>query len=336
MCFDYDTEQFCLAEPAGRERLAVDNMSETAQAVFGGRNMIYSSVDAMIGNTPVYSLRDGDAEILIKLEFTNPGGSLKDRAALAMINDAEQSGKLTRGGVIIEPTSGNTGVALAMIGVSRGYRVIIVMPDSMSMERRKLIAAFGAELVLTDGALRMSGAIEKAKELAQSIPGAFIPMQFDNPANPLANELTTAKEILADTQGRLNGFVAGVGTGGSFSGVARVLKKEIPGVVCAAVEPAESPVISGGRPGAHGIQGIGAGFVPKNFDRELADRVLSVPSGAAMETARWLAKTHGLLVGISSGAAVWGARKLAAELGSGARVLCIAPDTGERYLSVLF
>ena len=295
-----------------------------------------ASVDELIGGTPVYVLKENGAEILIKLEYKNPGGSIKDRAALAMIENAEQSGRLKPGGVIIEPTSGNMGVALAMIGVSRGYRVIIVMPDTMSVERRKLISAFGAELVLTDGALRMRGAIDKAEELARTVEGAFIPMQFDNPANPLANEKTTAAEIVADTGGRLDAFVAGVGTGGTFTGVARGLKKVLPGVLCAAVEPEESAVLSGEKPGAHNIQGIGAGFVPGNYDASLADRVLKVPTAESMETARWLARTHGLLVGISSGAAVYAARQLAAELGAGSRVLCIAPDTGERYLSVLF
>lgn len=295
-----------------------------------------ASVDELIGGTPVYVLKENGAEILIKLEYKNPGGSIKDRAALAMIENAEQSGRLKPGGVIIEPTSGNMGVALAMIGVSRGYRVIIVMPDTMSVERRKLISAFGAELVLTDGALRMRGAIDKAEELARTVEGAFIPMQFDNPANPLANEKTTAAEIVADTGGRLDAFVAGVGTGGTFTGVARGLKKVLPGVLFAAVEPEESAVLSGEKPGAHNIQGIGAGFVPGNYDASLADRVLKVPTAESMETARWLARTHGLLVGISSGAAVYAARQLAAELGAGSRVLCIAPDTGERYLSVLF
>jgi cysteine synthase A len=296
---------------------------------------ICKSVDELIGRTPIFAFDEGGAQVLVKLEFKNPGGSIKDRAALAMINDAEKSGKLAPGGVIIEPTSGNTGVALAMIGVPRGYRVIIVMPDTMSVERRKLIAAYGAELVLTEGSLRMPGAIEKAQELAKTIIGSFIPMQFENPANPEVNSRTTAAEILEDTNGEINAFVAGIGTGGSFSGVSRVLKSRIPGIICAAVEPAESAVISGGSPGAHGIQGIGAGFIPKNYDASLADRVIKVPTSAAMETAKWMARTHGLLVGISSGAAVYAARRLAKELGEGSRVLCIAPDTGERYLSIL-
>ena len=297
---------------------------------------IVTSVDELIGRTPVYMLKENGAEILIKLENKNPGGSIKDRAALAMIDAAEQAGKLRPGGVIIEPTSGNMGVGLAMIGVSRGYRVIIVMPDTMSVERRKLISAFGAELVLTEGALRMQGAIDKAEELAKTVEGAFIPMQFENPANPLAHERTTAAEIIEDTGGRLDAFVSAVGTGGTFTGVSRALKKAIPGVLCAAVEPSESAVLSGGKPGPHNIQGIGAGFVPVNYEASLADRIVKVPTDGAMETARWLARTHGLLVGISSGAAVYAARKLAAELGAGSRVLCIAPDTGERYLSVLF
>jgi cysteine synthase A len=297
---------------------------------------ICRNIDEMIGNTPVIELEEDGCSILVKLEFTNPGGSIKDRAALGMINDAERTGRLAPGGVIIEPTSGNTGVALAMIGAARGYRVIIVMPDSMSIERRKLIAAFGAELVLTDGALRMKGAIDKARELAAGIKGSFIPMQFDNPANALANEKTTAAEIIEATGGRLDGFAAGVGTGGSFSGVSRGLKAAIPGIICAAVEPAESAVISGGKPGAHGIQGIGAGFIPGNYDAKLADRIIKIKTEDAVKTAKELAAKRGLLVGISSGAAYCAAKALAQELGKGSRVLCIAPDTGERYLSVLF
>lgn len=297
---------------------------------------VFSKVEQLIGKTPVYTMEHNGSQILIKLECFNPGGSIKDRAALAMIDAAEKSGQLKPGGVIIEPTSGNTGVGLAMIGCSRGYRVIIVMPDTMSIERRKLLSAFGAELVLTGGALRMSGAIEKAQELSQTIPGSFIPMQFENPANPEINARTTAREILEDTEGKLEGFVAGIGTGGTFTGVARVLKKEIPGIVCAAMEPLESAVISGKKPGPHGIQGIGAGFVPGNLDRSLIDKVLKVPSAQAMETARRLAKNHGLLLGISSGAAVYAAEMLADEIGKGSRVLCVAPDTGERYLSVLY
>lgn len=297
---------------------------------------IYDKVEQMIGKTPVYAFDEGDAQVLIKLECFNPGGSIKDRAALSMINTAEAEGKLKPGGVIIEPTSGNTGVGLAMIGASRGYRVIIVMPDTMSAERKKLMAAFGAELVLTDGSLRMPGAISKAKELAAQIEGAFIPMQFDNPANPLINETMTASEILEDTDGKLNAFVAGIGTGGTFTGVSRALKKAIPDIQCIAYEPAESAVISGDKPGPHDIQGLGAGFIPGNYDSTLADRVMKVSTNDAYETARWAAKTHGLLVGISSGGAIWAARKIARELQGGARVLCVAPDTGERYLSVLF
>lgn len=296
----------------------------------------YRKVEELIGRTPVFAFDYEGSEILVKLESFNPGGSIKDRAALAMINEAEKTGKLKPGGVIIEPTSGNTGVGLAMIGSSRGYRVIIVMPDTMSMERRKLMSAFGAELVLTDGALRMSGAIDKAKELAKTIEGSFIPMQFENPANPAINEETTAKEIMEDTEGKLDAFVSGIGTGGTFTGISRALKKQIPGIICAAMEPTESAVISGEKPGAHGIQGIGAGFVPANLDQSLIDRIVKVPSDKAMETARWMAKKHGLLVGISSGAAVYAAIELASSLGRGSRVLCVAPDTGERYLSVLF
>lgn len=297
---------------------------------------VYDNVEALIGNTPIYSLKTGGAEVLIKLESFNPGGSIKDRAALSMINEAEKTGKLKPGGVIIEPTSGNTGVGLAMIGSARGYRVIIVMPDTMSVERRKLLTAFGAELVLTDGKLRMTGAIDKATELAKTIEGAFVPMQFDNPANPAINEQTTAEEILKDTQGHLDAFVSAVGTGGTFTGISRKLKKEIPGIICAAVEPFESAVISGEKPGPHDIQGIGAGFIPKNLDVSLIDRIIKVKTPEAYDCARKLASKHGLLVGISTGAAVHAAIKLASELGAGSRVLCIAPDTGERYLSVLF
>ncbi|HEX2939234.1 MAG TPA: cysteine synthase A [Ruminiclostridium sp.] len=297
---------------------------------------IVRDIEGLIGNTPVYSVKKDGAEVLIKLECFNPGGSIKDRAALAMINEAEKSGQLKPGGVIVEPTSGNTGVGLAMIGAARGYRVIIVMPDTMSIERRRLMTAFGAELVLTDGALRMSGAIEKAKELVKTMDGAFIPMQFENPANPMINEQTTADEILKDTEGRLDAFVSAVGTGGTFTGVSRALKKALPDIICAAVEPAESAVISGEKPGAHDIQGIGAGFIPENLDMSLIDRIIKVKTQEAYDYTRKLCAQYGLLVGISSGAAVFAAMKLAEELGEGKRVLCIAPDTGERYLSVLF
>jgi len=297
---------------------------------------VYNSIDGLIGSTPVYAFKSGGAEILVKLESFNPGGSIKDRAALAMIKDAEESGKLKPGGVIVEPTSGNTGVGLAMIGAARGYKVIIVMPDTMSVERRKLITAFGAELVLTDGALRMSGAIAKAQEIVRTTRGAFMPMQFENPANPMANERTTAAEILKDTGGRLDAFVSAVGTGGTFTGVSRGLKKAIPGIICVAVEPAESAVISGEKPGKHDIEGIGADFVPKNLDMSLIDRIIKVKTTEAYDSARELAAKHGLLVGISTGAAVHAAVKLAGELGEGSRVLCISPDTGERYLSILF
>lgn len=297
---------------------------------------VYTSIDGLIGNTPVFAFPHRGAEIFVKLESFNPGGSIKDRAALAMINEAEQSGMLKPGGVIVEPTSGNTGVGLAMVGAARGYRVIIVMPDTMSVERRRLMAAFGAELVLTDGALRMSGAIAKARELVQTIKGAFMPDQFENPANPLINEQTTAQEILKDTEGRLNAFVSAAGTGGTFTGVSRALKKAIPSILCAVVEPAESAVISGEKPGAHDIQGIGPGFIPRNLDVSLVDRVIKVKTAEAYDCARKLAAERGLLCGISSGAAVFAATKLAEELGEGARILCVAPDTGERYLSVLF
>lgn len=296
---------------------------------------IVTSMDDLIGCTPVFSFRESGAEVLVKLEGCNPGGSVKDRAALEIIRKAEQSGALRPGGVIIEPTSGNMGVSLSMIGVSRGYRVIIVMPDTMTLERRKLITAYGGELVLTEGAQRMTGAIEKAKELAAGIPGAFMACQFENPDNPQANE-ATGHEIVRDTGGRLDLFLAGVGTGGSFTGTARVLKREIPGITCVALEPAESAVLEGEHPGPHGIQGIGAGFIPETFDRSLADRILSVPTPAAMTTARWFTRQFGLLVGVSTGASVYAARRLAKELGKDKRLLCLAPDTGDRYLSVLY
>ena len=296
---------------------------------------IVTSLDELVGCTPVFSFQESGAEVLVKLEGYNPSGSVKDRAALEIIRQAEQSGSLPPGGTIIEPTSGNMGVSLAMIGVSRGYRVIIVMPDTMTLERRKLITAYGGELVLTEGALRMTGAIEKAKELAASLPGSFMACQFENPANPQANE-ATGHEIVKETDGRLDLFLAGIGTGGSFTGTARVLKREIPGVTCVAIEPSESAVLEGEHPGPHGIQGIGAGFVPETFERSLADRIISVPTPAAMTAARWFTRQFGLLVGISTGAAVYAARRMAKEMGKGKRLLCLAPDTGDRYLSVLY
>lgn len=297
---------------------------------------IYKKLEDMIGNTPVFSLDTEGAEVLIKLESFNPGGSIKDRAAFAMIKAAEDSGKLKKGGIIVEPTSGNTGVGLAMMGAAKGYKVIIVMPDTMSEERRKLIKAYGAELVLTEGKLGMSGAIDKAEEILKTTEGAFMPMQFNNPANPKINELTTAEEILRDTEGKLDAFVAGIGTGGTFTGISRGLKKKLPDIICAAVEPAESAIISGNKPGKHDIEGIGANFIPENFDRTVMDRIMTVTTEQSYETARELAAKHGLLVGISTGCAVYAAIELARELGKGKRVLCIAPDTGERYLSVLF
>ncbi len=296
---------------------------------------VVKSVEEMVGSTPVFLFEENGTEIMVKLESDNPGGSIKVRAALAIIQQAEKRGQLKPGGVIIEPTSGNMGVALAMLGVSCGYRVIIVMPDTMTLERRKLITAFGGELVLTEGAQRMTGALRKADELAKTIPGAFMPHQFKNDANPFANE-ETGREILKDTDGKLDIFVAGIGTGGSFTGASRVLKKEIPSIQCVALEPSESAVISGDRPGPHGIQGIGAGFIPDTFDRSLADRIMCIPSASAMSTTTWFTKTYGLMVGISSGAAIYASRHIAKEVGPGKRILCLAPDTGERYLSVLY
>ena len=299
---------------------------------------IYGSVEELIGKTPLLELkRYGtglEARLLAKLECFNPGGSAKDRVAANMIADAEISGKLSMGGTIIEPTSGNTGIGLAAIGAAKGYRVIIVMPDTMSLERQKLIAAYGAQLVLTDGALGMSGAIAKAEELAREIPNSVIAGQFDNPANPEAHEKTTGPEIWNDTDGKVDVFVAGVGTGGTLSGVGKYLKSQNPDVKIVAVEPADSPLLSEGRAGAHGIQGIGANFVPKNLDTEIYDEVIAVSTADAYSAARELAKREGVLAGISSGAALFAASSLARrEENKGKSIVVLLPDTGERYLS---
>ena len=275
-----------------------------------------------------------EARILFKLECFNPGGSAKDRAAVAMLNDAENRGILKPGAVIIEPTSGNTGIGLALVGTIRGYRVIIVMPDSMSMERRKLMGAYGAELVLTPGELGMTGAIAKAEELAASIPGSFIPGQFVNPANADAHFNTTGPEIWEDTQGSVDIFVAGVGTGGTVTGVGRYLKSKNPQVEVVAVEPAASPVLSGGKAGPHGIQGIGANFVPEVLDRTVIDRIMTAREEDAYAAARNFGRTAGILVGISSGAALWAARELASlPENKGKTIVALLPDSGERYLS---
>lgn len=298
---------------------------------------IAQNITELIGNTPMIKLNrltDGDgAEVVVKLEEFNPGGSVKTRIALNMIREAEASGQLKPGGTIVEPTSGNTGIGLALVGAALGYKVLLTMPETMSIERRRLLAAFGAELILTPGERGMPGAIEKALELAKANESYFIPQQFENPANPAIHKQTTAREILRDTDGRIDAFVAGVGTGGTLTGVGEVLKEEIPGVRLIAVEPAASPVLSGGKAGPHKIQGIGAGFVPKNARTELFDQIITVANDDAIETARRLAKEEGILVGVSAGAAVFAALQVARELGPGKRVVVVAPDTGERYLS---
>ncbi len=297
-----------------------------------------SKIEALIGSTPLVDLSDlanGNATVLGKYEATNPGGSIKDRIARAIVEEAEKTGRLAPGGTIIEPTSGNTGVGLAMVAAERGYKLILTMPETMSIERRKLAAAYGAEIVLTPGSAGMKGAIAKADELHEATPGSIIAGQFVNPANPLAHYQTTGPEIWADTEGEVDVIVAGVGTGGTVSGTAKFLKEKKPGVTAVAVEPAESPVLSGGQPGAHKIQGIGAGFVPKNYDAEVVDEVLPVASADAIATKKQLSEKTGLLVGISSGAAVNAALQLAARPEfAGKTIVAILPDTGERYLSM--
>ncbi|MBZ4665574.1 cysteine synthase A [Mahella sp.] len=296
-----------------------------------------NNVLELIGNTPMVKLHrlvePNYADVYVKLESFNPGGSVKDRIAYSMIQTAEEQGLLKAGSVIVEPTSGNTGIGLAMIGAAKGYKVILVMPETMSLERRSLLKAYGAELVLTPGAEGMSGAIRKAEELKQQHPEYFIPQQFENPANPDIHRKTTAIEIFEQMDGHIDAFVAGVGTGGTITGVGEVLKQRIPGVKIIAVEPAKSPVLSGGKPGPHGIQGIGAGFVPKVLDRDIIDDIVAVKDEDAMSTARRMAHEEGILVGISSGAAVFAALQQAKYLGSGHNVVAVAPDTGERYLS---
>ena len=295
-------------------------------------------IEALIGSTPLVDLSDlanGDATVLGKYEATNPGGSIKDRIAKAIVEDAEKKGLLAPGGTIIEPTSGNTGVGLAMVAAQRGYKLILTMPETMSIERRKLAAAYGAEIVLTPGAEGMKGAIAKADELHDATPGSIIAGQFVNPANPQAHYETTGPEIWADTEGTVDAVVAGVGTGGTISGTAKFLKEKNPAVYATAVEPAESPVLSGGKPGGHKIQGIGAGFVPKNYDASVVDEVLPVASADAIATKKQLSEKLGLLVGISAGAAVNAALQLAARPEfAGKTIVAILPDTGERYLSM--
>jgi cysteine synthase A len=273
------------------------------------------------------------AEVLVKLESFNPSGSIKDRTALGMILAAEAEGRLKAGDTIVEPTSGNTGIGLAMLAAARGYRLILVMPDTMSVERRNLLQAYGAEYVLTPGAKGMQGALDEVERILQENPHYFVPQQFANPANPEIHRTTTAREILEQTEGQLDAFVAGVGTGGTVTGVGEVLKQQLPAVKIIAVEPAASAVLSGKKAGPHKIQGIGAGFVPSVFNKDIVDEVFPVNDQDAMETARQLAAKEGLLVGISSGAAVFAALQLASKLGPGKRVVAIAPDTGERYLT---
>ena len=301
---------------------------------------IYHSADELIGRTPILEIGNIEKElglkarVLVKLEYLNPAGSVKDRIAKAMIDDAEKSGALKPGSVIIEPTSGNTGIGLASVAAARGYRIIIVMPDSMSVERRQLMKAYGAELVLTPGANGMKGAIAKAEELAKEIPGAFIPGQFVNPANPKIHRETTGPEILEDTDGEVDIFVAGVGTGGTITGVGEYLKKNKPGVRVIAVEPADSPVLSGGKPGPHKLQGIGAGFVPAVLNTGVYDGIVTVTSEEAFAAGRLIGKKQGVLVGITSGAALHVAIELAKrEENAGKTIVALLPDTGDRYLS---
>ena len=301
---------------------------------------IKNSLTELIGHTPLLALhrwakqQQLAAEIVAKVEYFNPGGSVKDRVALSMITDAEEKGLLKPGSLIIEPTSGNTGVGLAWVASVKGYRLILTMPETMSLERRNLLKALGAELVLTPGSEGMGGAIRKAQEIQAATPGSLILQQFENPANPLAHERTTAEEIWQDTDGKIDIFVASVGTGGTLTGTARGLKKKNPNIRIVAVEPAGSPVLSGGKAGPHKIQGIGAGFIPKILDTSLIDQIIPVTDEDAMRTSRELSATEGLLVGISSGAAAFAAREIAKdEANQGKRIVVLLPDTGERYLS---
>ena len=301
---------------------------------------VYEKITDLIGGTPLLELKNYEKEhdlkatILAKLEYFNPAGSVKDRIAKAMIDKAEESGALKPGAVIIEPTSGNTGIGLASVAASRGYKIILTMPETMSVERRNLLKAYGASIVLTDGAKGMKGAIEKANELAAQTPGSFIPSQFTNMANPAAHRASTGPEIWVDTDGKVDIFVAGVGTGGTVSGVGEYLKEQTPNVKVVAVEPAGSPVLSKGTPGPHKIQGIGAGFVPETLDTQVYDEIIAVENEYAFETGRQLARKEGVLVGISSGAAVFAASQLAKRPENAGKVIvALLPDTGERYLS---
>ena len=301
---------------------------------------INKQITDLIGKTPLLELTNYEkknnlqAKIIAKLEYFNPAGSVKDRIAKAMIDEAEQQGKLKQGAVIIEPTSGNTGIGLASVAAARGYRLIITMPETMSIERRNLLKAYGAELVLTDGAKGMKGAIAKAQKLSEEIKNSFIPSQFTNPANPAYHRETTGPEIWEDTDGKVDIFVAGVGTGGTISGVGEFLKSKNPNVKVVAVEPADSPVLSEGKPGPHKIQGIGAGFVPDTLNTNIYDEIIKVKNEDAFRTGRAIAHSDGVLVGISSGAAVWAATEIAKRVeNKGKNIVAILPDTGERYLS---
>lgn len=299
---------------------------------------VAQNVLELIGSTPMVRLnkmvKNNDATVFAKLESFNPGGSVKDRICLAMIEDAEKKGLLKPGATIIEPTSGNTGIGLAIVCAVKGYKLILTMPETMSLERRYILRNYGAQIVLTPAEKGMTGAIQKAEELLSQIPNSFMPQQFDNPANPAIHRRTTAKEILAATEGKIDAFVAGVGTGGTITGVGEVLKKENPYVKIIAVEPAASPVLSGGKPGPHRIQGIGAGFVPKVLNQEVIDEIITVEDNDAYFTSKRLAKEEGLLVGISAGAACWAALRIAQKLGKGKVVVVVFPDTGERYFSM--
>lgn len=298
---------------------------------------IHDNILETIGNTPlirIHSLNQGGAEVLAKTEFFNPGGSVKDRIGLAMIEDAEKRGLLKPGGMIIEPTSGNTGIGLALVAAVKGYHLTLTMPETMSLERRKLLLAYGAKLVLTEGAKGMKGAIEKAREILQESPGAYMPQQFENAANPDVHRRTTAEEIWRDCHGKVDALVAGVGTGGTLTGIADVLKKRNPALKAFAVEPDASPVLSGGTPGPHKLQGIGAGFIPTILDTSIIDEVIQVSAVAAGKTAREAGRREGLLIGISSGAALYAALELSKRPEwSGKRIVVVLPDNGERYLS---
>lgn len=299
---------------------------------------VVQSVTELIGNTPVVRLQrltgQDDAEVLVKLEKMNPSGSVKDRAAFGLLQDAEEKGLIREGSVIIEPTSGNTGIGLAMNAAAKGYRLILVLPDNMTSERIALLRGYGAEVVLTPAAERMPGSIAKARQLLAEIPGSYMPNQFENPANPDIHRITTAVEILEQTEGKLDAFVATAGTGGTITGAGEALREKLPQLYIAVVEPAGSPVLSGGQPGPHKLVGTSPGFVPSILNTSVYDEIVQVKDEDALETTRLLARKEGILVGPSSGASVWAALQIARRLGRDKRVLCIAPDTGERYLSM--